>query len=158
MGRNLNRGEIISLVKKISGPMVEDLGYELVDVEYVKENKEFYLKIYIYRLEGVDLDDCQKISRLLSKELDKIDPIPGAYYLEISSPGLDRPLKNDNDLQRNLKKEIEIGLYKPINNQKIYKGVLEDFNSNEITISNNKNERIKIPREFISLIKLVIKF
>lgn len=158
MGRNLSRGEIIDVVIDISRPIAEDLGYELVDVEYTKESGDYYLRIYIYRSNGIDIDDCQEMSRLLSDQLDDIDPIPGAYYLEISSPGLDRPLKTDNDLKRNLKKEIEIGLYKSINNQKVYVGVLEDFNENEIIISNNKNEITNIPREFISLINLVIKF
>ncbi|HLR21411.1 MAG TPA: ribosome maturation factor RimP [Tissierellaceae bacterium] len=158
MSRNLSREEIIYIVSDIGKPMVEELGYELVDVEYTKESGDFYLRIYIYRDEGIDLEDCQKISRILSDKLDEIDPIPGAYYLEISSPGLDRPLKTDSDLKRNLKKEIEIRLYRPINNQKVYEGILEDFNNDCIVISNNKNGTTDIPRELISLIKLVIKF
>src|SRR5699024_9343922 len=158
MSRNLSREEIIYIVSDIGKPMVEELGYELLDVEYTKESGDFYLRIYIYRDEGIDLEDCQKISRILSDKLDEIDPIPGAYYLEISSPGLDRPLKTDSDLKRNLKKEIEIRLYRPINNQKVYEGILEDFNNDCIVISNNKNGTTDIPRELISLIKLVIKF
>lgn len=158
MNKRLNRKEIVSIVGRISESIAEDLGYELVDVEYLKEYGDYYLRIYIYRHDGVALDDCQKMSQLLSKKLDEIDPIPDAYYLEVSSPGLDRPLKTDRDLKRNLNEEIEVRLYKAINNQKSYEGTLEDFNGNEIVISNDKGEKVVIPREFISVIKLVIKF
>lgn len=158
MGRNLSRQEIIDVTKDLSKPIAEDLGYELVDVEYNKESGDYYLRVYIYREEGIDVDDCQTMSRLLSEKLDERDPIPGAYYLEISSPGLDRPLKTDSDLNRNLKKKIEIGLYKSLNNKKVYVGRLEDFNEDEIIISDNEKEMTKIPRELISIINLVIKF
>lgn len=158
MGRNLSRQEIIDVTKDLSKPIAEDLGYELVDVEYNKESGDYYLRVYIYREEGIDVDDCQTMSRLLSEKLDEKDPIPGAYYLEISSPGLDRPLKTDSDLNRNLKKKIEIGLYKSLNNKKVYVGRLEDFNEDEIIISDNEKEMTKIPRELISIINLVIKF
>lgn len=158
MHKKLSKREIIDVVWGISESIAEDLEYELVDIEYVKEYGDYYLRIYIYRPEGVALDDCQKMSQLLSKQLDKVDPIPGSYYLEVSSPGLDRPLKTDRDLKRNLNKEIEVRLYKAINNQKAYEGILKDFNEKEIIISNHKDEKIIIPKEFISVIRLVIKF
>lgn len=158
MSKRLSRKEIINMVAEIGESIAEDLGYELVDVEYVKEHGDYYLRIYIYRPEGLALDDCQKMSQLISKQLDEKDPIPGAYYLEVSSPGLDRPLKTDKDLKRNLNKEVEIRLYKAIDNQKAYEGILKDFNEEEIMISTAKGEEIKIPRELISVIRLVIKF
>lgn len=158
MSKRLSKREILGIVWEIGESIAEDLGYELVDVGYVKDHGDYFLRIYIHRPEGVALDDCQKMSQLLSKQLDEADPIPDAYYLEVSSPGLDRPLKSNRDLQRNLDKEIEVRLYKAIDNQKSLEGVLKDFNEEEILISNQKDEIITIPRELISLIRLVIKF
>ncbi len=97
---------------------MEDLGYDLVDIEFVRENAEQFLRFYIGKREGVSIDDCQKVSEAVGNKLDEIDPIEGSYYLEVSSPGLDRPLKTDKDLKRNIGKEIEISLYKNIDGKK----------------------------------------
>lgn len=148
----------VELLKKISEPIAEELNYELVDVEFVKESSDYFLRIYIYKEGGITLDDCQKMSELLSEKLDEEDPIDVAYYLEVSSPGLDRPLKTDNDLKRNLGKDIEAGLYKSLNGMKKIDGVLESYNDEELVVKNESDEIIKIPREIVSLVKLVIKF
>ncbi|MEW8973475.1 MAG: ribosome maturation factor RimP [Tissierellaceae bacterium] len=158
MGKRLSRQEIIKIVREISDVVADELGYELVDVEYVKEHGDYYLRIYIYRDEGIGLDDCQKMSQIISERLDDKDPIPDAYYLEVSSPGLDRPLKTDRDLERNLNKNIEIKLYKAIDNKKLYEGELQGYNEKEIRILDYNDKEIVIPREAISLVRLAIKF
>ncbi|OZV12939.1 hypothetical protein CIW83_06935 [Tissierella sp. P1] len=107
----MNRKGIISIVKEICEQLADELGYELVDVEFLKEGSNYFLRVYLDKPGGINLDDCQKVSQLLSDKLDEKDPITTPYYLEVSSPGLDRPLKNDKDLKRNLGKEIEIKLY-----------------------------------------------
>lgn len=158
MSKRLSRREIIKVARGICESAAEDLGYELVDVEYVKEYGNYFLRVYIYRPEGIDLNDCQNMSQIISDKLDEEDPIPDAYYLEVSSPGLDRPLKTDKDLKRNLNKDIEIKLYKGIDNKKVFEGKLFDFNNDEIIIINDEENKTSIPRELISLIRLAIKF
>ena len=158
MNKRLSRQEIIKTVKGICESAADDLGYELVDVEYVKEHGNYFLRVYIYRPEGIDLNDCQKMSQMISDKLDEEDPIPDAYYLEVSSPGLDRPLKTDKDLKRNLNKVIEIKLYKGIDNKKAFEGKLCDYNDAEVVITDYKGNKTSIPRDLISLIRLAIKF
>ena len=148
---------MLNIVNNISNDVAESLGYELVDVEYIKELGSYFLRIYIDKIGGVTLDDCQNMSEELSAKLDEKDPISGEYYLEVSSPGLDRPLKTDKDLERNLNKDVELKLYQPFKNRKSYEGELKAFSKEEITLEENE-ELIKIPREYISIIKLAIKF
>lgn len=112
---------MLSIVNKISYDIAESLGYELVDIEYVKELGSYFLRIYVDKVGGITLDDCQKMSEGLSGKLDGKDPISGEYYLEVSSPGLDRPLKTDKDLNRNLEKDVELKLYKPFGNKRYMK-------------------------------------
>lgn len=154
----MNRKNIINTVISIAEPISEELGYDLVDVEFVKEGNRYFLRIYIDKVGGVDLDDCQKMSQLIGNKLDELDPIKVSYYLEVSSPGLDRPLKTDKDLKRNLGKEIEVKLFEPVNDKKIIEGVLENFTDEEITLKINENELLNIKRSKIALIKLAIKF
>src|SRR5699024_3551119 len=116
----------------------------------------YFLRVYIDKIDGVSLDDCEKMSAKLGKELDEKDPIRDPYYLEVSSPGLDRPLKTDSDLKRNLNKDIEISLYRAFNNEKNYEGKLIDVNEKEILITDDDNN-ISITREYIANIKLAIK-
>ncbi|MBC8590507.1 ribosome maturation factor RimP [Lachnospiraceae bacterium NSJ-29] len=154
----MNRKEILKNVRNISESITKQLGFELVDLEYVKEFGSYFLRVYIDKLGGVTLDDCREVSELLGKKLDEEDLIKVAYYLEVSSPGLDRPLKTDNDLRRNLNKDIEIKLYKALNNKKMYEGMLSDFNEKEVIIIEDDDNQVKIPRDYISIIKLKIVF
>lgn len=148
---------MLNIVSKISNDIAENLGYELVDIEYIKELGSYFLRIYVDKIGGVTLDDCQKMSEELSTKLDEKDPIPGEYYLEVSSPGLDRPLKTDKDLKRNLEKDVVLKLYRPFENKKMYEGELKSYSEDKITLKQNGN-LISIPREYISIIKLSIKF
>ncbi len=154
----MNKRTIVSTVRDISEPIAKDLGYELVDVEFLKEGSNYYLRIYIHKSNGINLDDCQNMSQILSSKLDEEDPISVSYYLEVSSPGLDRPLKTDKDLNRNLGENLEVKLYEALDGKKLIEGILKDFDKNEITITTEFNKIIKIPREVIALIKLAVKF
>jgi ribosome maturation factor RimP len=145
--------KILTICEEICG----DLGYELVDVEYVKEKSDYYLKVFIHKHGGVNLDDCQIMSERVSEILDDKDIVKNPYYLEVSSPGLDRPLKTDKDLERNIGKEIEISLYKAIDGQKKYEGKLTAYNKENIIIEIIDNEKI-LDRQDISIIRLTIKF
>lgn len=133
--------------------IISDLGYELYDVEYVKEGKDYYLRIYIDSEEGIDLEDCEKVSNMITDLLDKEDYIKEQYFLEVSSPGIERNLRKDKHLKDNIENEIQIKLFKPIDGQKQYKGILKDFNNDYITILNGRE--IKLDRKNISQIKTV---
>lgn len=154
----MNKKGVIEIVKRICNSLADELGYELVDVEFLKESSSYFLRVYLDKPGGINLDDCQKISQLLSEKLDERDPISVAYYLEVSSPGLDRPLKNDKDLKRNLGKEVDIKLYEALESKKTIEGYLENYNDKEITIITATEKFINIPREKIALIKLAVKF
>ena len=138
-------------------PITEKFGEELYDVEYVKEGSDFYLRAYIDKPEGVNIIDCENVSRALSEALDKEDFIPDAYILEVSSPGLGRSLKKDKHLQKSIGQEVEIKLFKPIDKCKEFAGVLDSFDEEKITIL----EEI-VPRTFsraeIALIRLALDF
>lgn len=157
MGKNLSRQEIIKQASILVEPVLVDMGYELVEVEYMKEFGDYFLKIFIYNETGVGVGDCEMIARKVSEILDEKDLIPGAYYLEVSSPGLDRPISTNDDLRRNLNKDIEVRLYKAIDNVKNFEGKLIDYNEEDIKIvEEDETERV-IPRQSISLMRLVIK-
>ena len=149
--------DILKIVRENCEPIIEDLGYDLVDLEFVKESGEYFLRFYIGKLGGISIDDCQKTSEMLSDKLDEIDPIDKSYYLEVSSPGLDRPLKTDKDLKRNIGMKVELSLYKNFEDKKNYIGKLVDYSDKYIVILDGEIEK-SIPREIISNIKLVIEF
>ncbi len=115
-------------------PVVEKHGFELVDVEYVKEGANWYLRAYIDKPGGIAVDDCEVVSRELSDLLDEKDYIEDSYILEVSSPGLGRPLKKEKDFQRSLGEEIEIRTYRAIDRQKEFVGILTDYDKTSVTI------------------------
>ena len=132
---------------------ITELGYELYDVQYVKEGKDYYLRIYIDSKKGIDLEDCEKVSNEVSTILDKNDFIKEQYFLEISSPGIERILRKDKHLKDKIGEEVEVSLFKPINKQKSIVGVLKDFDADTIEIE-VENNILKIDRKNISLIKI----
>ena len=154
----MNKKEIINEVTAICDSIATSLNYELVDVEYIKELGSFYLRVYIDKQGGITLDDCQNMSETISNKLDEKDPITSAYFLEVSSPGLDRPLKTDKDFNRNIGKDIDLNLYSAFNNKKKYEGRLIEYNQEFITINDEDENEIKIPREAVSVVKLALKF
>lgn len=139
-------------------PVIEEMGYDLVEVSYVKENGGMSLIFTIDKDGGVNVDDCEIVNKRLDPLLDEINPTDDKpYTLVVSSPGLDRPLKTDRDLKRNLGKEIEITLFAKIDGNKTFTGVLENFDDESITLKTDKTD-VVLKRDKIASTKLVIKF
>ena len=136
---------------------VESLGFELCDVEFAKEAGNWVLTLYIDREGGVTIDDCETVSHAVDPILDMADPIPQSYYLSVSSPGIDRPLKKDADFRRNLGKKIEIRLYAPKDGKKEYAGVLKEFTDDSLTITDGE-KTISILRREAALVRPYIEF
>ena len=139
-------------------PLVEERHFELVDVEYVKEGSSWYLRAYIDTEGGIAIDDCETISRILSDWLDKEDFIDDSYILEISSPGLGRPLKKEKDFARSLGKEVDVKLYRARDKQKDFTGILAEYDKNTVTIELEGGSRMVFERQEIALIRLAFDF
>lgn len=141
--------KIKNLIKK----NIEELGYSIYDVQYVKEGKDYYLRIFIEKESGkIDLNDCEKVNNSIVDLLDEADPIKEQYFLEVSSTGVERLIRDDIHLQKHINENISIKLFKPLNGKKEYIGKLIAFNENEIKI-NTENKDIVINRKDISLMK-----
>jgi ribosome maturation factor RimP len=139
-------------------PLIAEHNFELVDVEYVKEAGNWYLRVYIDKEGGITVDDCEIVSRSLSDLLDGNDFIEDSYILEVSSPGLGRPLKKEKDFKRSLGKEVEIKLYKAVNRQKDFEGILKSYTEQTVTIEMDEEETITFDRSDIALIRLSFDF
>ena len=136
-------------------PIVEGNGFELVDVEYVKEGGNWYLRAYIDKPGGITVDDCEVVSRAFSDILDEKDYIEDAYIFEVSSPGLGRPLKKEKDFARSIGKEVEIRTYRAIDKQKEFVGILKEYDAGTVTIEYEDEET---QRGDIALIRLAFDF
>lgn len=146
--------QVVEQVEKIATPLLDSMGLELVEVEYKKEGPNWFLRIYIDGKEKpVDLDDCTKASEKLSLALDEQDPIAGNYYLEVSSPGAERPLKKESDYKRAVGKTVHITTYEPIGGQRSFEGILENATSELLVVN-----QISIPREKIAKARLSVGF
>ena len=142
-------------VEKLLEPIIEKEGYELYDVEYAKEGKNYFLRIFIDNEKGIDLNDCEKVNDAITDILDEANYIKEQYFLEVSSPGIERILRKEKHLQKNIGQEISINLFKKDENgNKEYIGILESFDENNLKIKQGDNE-IEIQRKNISQIKTV---
>ncbi len=139
-------------------PLMEEHQFELVDVEYVKEGSSWYLRAYIDKPGGITIDDCEMISRALSDLLDEQDFIEGAYILEVSSPGLERPLRKDKDFARSIGKRVEIKTFRPVNQQKEFTGILKEYDKDTVVIEMENEEAMQLARADIALIRLAFDF
>lgn len=161
-GENMSKREKYEeKTEKLLIPIAEANQVEIYDVEYVKEGSDFYLRCYIDKEGGVDINDCERVSRALSDELDREDFIEDAYILEVSSPGLGRTLKKDKHLSRSLMQEVEIRTYKPVNGSKEFTGMLKSFDESTVTIeavSAKGTEEMVFARKDIAVIKLAFDF
>lgn len=159
------------MAKKKIGEIVEELlqdflkenNYELYNTEFVKEGRDWFLRVYIDKVteeEGVyiNTDDCEKVSRYLGEKLDQEDPIAQNYYLEVSSPGMDRPLLKEEHYQRYTGHMVEVKLYKGIDGTKNIEGILEGLQDGVVTIIDEKEKRWELPLELISKTKLAVVF
>ena len=162
--------KITEIVEEITADFLVQNGLELYNSEFVKEGKDWFLRVYIDKLtkEGADgnveeeyvsTDDCESVSRFLSAELDRLDPIEQNYYLEVSSPGLDRALLKEKDFIRFCGHMVDISLYKAVNGKKAYQGTLKGLtDDNKIVITDEKGEEIEFPREQVAKTRLAVIF
>ena len=141
-------------VESLIESKVQELGYILYDVEYVKEGKDYFLRIYIDNEKGITLDDCENVSNNITELLDQADYIKEQYFLEVSSPGVERVLKKDKHLQNNIGAKVQVKLFKPLNGQKQYEGILISFDENTIEIE-RALQNLKIERQNIGQIKTI---
>ena len=148
------REDIESKATELIMPIIESCGFELVDLEYVKEGSSKYLRAYIDKPGGITVDDCAEVSRPFSDKLDEADFIGEAYILEVSSPGLTRPLKKENDFKRSIGKVVEIKTFVKINGAKEFEGVLKAYDDATVTIEFEDETEVIISRKDISMIRL----
>ena len=139
-------------------PIIEQNQFELVDVEYVKEGGTWYLRAYIDKPGGITVDDCEVVSRALSDLLDKHDFIEDAYVLEVSSPGLGRPLKKEKDFARSRGEAVDVRTFRAISHQKEFTGILRDYDKEKIVLEMEDQELLEIARADIALIRLSFDF
>ena len=153
--------KITEIIEEISAEFLAQNGLELYNSEFVKEGRDWFLRVYIDKTQEaqyVSTDDCEKVSRFLSAELDRIDPIEQNYYLEVSSPGMDRVLIKDKDFVRFAGEIVDISLYKAVDGQKAYQGRLVGIEDGKIIITDEQDNRIEFPREQVAKTKLAVIF
>ena len=152
------REEYEQKTEKLLMPIMEANGFELVDVEYVKEAGNWYLRAYIDKPGGITVDDCEVVNRELGDLLDRDDFIDDSYILEVSSPGLGRPLKKERDFIRSKGEEVEIRTYRMVDRQKEFRGVLKAWDKDTVTIETEDGQEQVFERDNIALIRLAFDF
>jgi len=148
---------IKSVVEELLSPILERGGYELVDMEYVKEGSNWFLRVFVDKPGGIDIDDCGKISEELSAKLDEKDPIPNAYFLEVSSPGAERPLKKTDDFRKAVGKYVYLTTYEPVDGKKEFEGTLLSFDGETAAVEVGRKQ-FNIPYPKIAAARLAIQF
>ena len=150
--------KVTDLVASIAQPIVEQHGCQLWDVEYVREGSDYFLRIYLDKLEGsVDINDCEAISRAMDPILDEKDPIEGSYHFEVCSAGLERTLKRPSDFERFMGSAITVKLYRPRNGLKEIPCVLEGYDNGKLTVTAGK-ETITFEKSEVALVRLRVEF
>jgi ribosome maturation factor RimP len=155
--RNLSRKSIEKIAQEIALPIVEELDYELVDLEYKKEGPHWCLKLYIDKPGGITLDDCQEVSQRVGDMLDIKDPIPHNYFLEVSSVGLDRPLKKEEDFVRFKGRKVDLKLYRAIDGSKNFKGELIGLVGDTIQIQDGE-KTLEFKKDEVAIVRLSVEF
>lgn len=153
----MSTSKIKTVVEEMVQPYLNSHGFELVDIEYVKEGSHYFLRIFVDKEGGIDIDDCGRISEYLSEQLDKNDPISDAYFLEVSSPGAERPLKKQEDVKKAIGKNVCITTYEPIGGAKEFEGLLLSFDGETAVVRTGKKEQ-EIPYAKVASARLAIVF
>ena len=148
---------IAATVSELIAPVAEELGYYLWDVEFVKEGSRYILRVTIDSDEGINIDDCEKMHRAIDPVLDEADPIENAYYLKVSSPGIERELKNEQHIELCIGETVEVKLYAPLNGSKSYNGELCGCEDGKVLVKNGE-EIMRFERKEIAQIKTVYDF
>jgi len=154
---------VVETVHDLLVPILDQHHFELVDVEFVKEGSSWYLRVFIDKPNGIDLEDCALVNDALSEKLDSIDPdpIPQAYFLDVSSPGAERPLKKEADFQNALGEYIHISLYQAVDGEKIYQGILKALDQETLTLAikiKTRQKEVTFNRKEIAKARLAIEF
>ena len=150
----MKKADIEKRTEELVMPIIERFGYELWDVEYVKEGSDYYLRIYADKEGGFTVDDCEAVSRAIDPLLDEEDFISDAYILEVSSPGLTRKLVKDRDFDRSIGRLIRVNLYKAVDSEKSYVGNLTEYDNENLTVEITADNKVTIPRNNISMVRL----
>ncbi|MCK8624027.1 ribosome maturation factor RimP [Apilactobacillus xinyiensis] len=155
--------KVTETVTPLLKPILEKYDFYLYDIEFVSESGSWYLRVYIDKTGGITIEDCALVSDELSEKLDSIepDPIPQAYYLEVSSPGAERPLKKDSDFQSAIGEYVNVSLYAPIKGNKVFEGTLKDIQDDTLFVEYNDKSvmrTVEIPKSSIAKARLAIKF
>lgn len=147
-----------SKCEELIAPIIDEHGFELIDVEYVKEGSNYYLRVFIDKPGGITVDDCEVVSRSFNEILDREDFIDDSYIFEVSSPGLGRPLKKDRDFERSIGEEVDIKLYRAIDKSKDYTGILKAWSADSVEIEFVDGSVKSFERKDIALIRLAFDF
>lgn len=153
--------KVTEVVAELLSPIVTAAGLELVDVEYVKEGREWFLRVYIDKDAGVDIEECGLVSEKLSEKLDELDPIPHNYFLEVSSPGAERPLKKEKDFEKSIGKNVFIKTYEAIDGEKSFEGTLLEFSNQIVKIEikiKTRKRIVEIPYDKVANARLAVTF
>lgn len=155
------KSRVVDIVEQLAAPIVDEEGLELVDVEYAKEGANWFLRIFIDKPGGVDIEDCGRVSEALSVKLDEVDPIPTSYFLEVSSPGAERPLKKPEDFIKSIGQKVHITTYEPVAGKKQFDGDLVSYDENTLVIREMVKavrKQYEIPVEKIASARLSVSF
>ncbi|WP_127531926.1 ribosome maturation factor RimP [Paenibacillus kobensis] len=153
----MSNSKIKDIVEEMVKPFIDENGFELVDVEYVKEGSNWFLRVFVDKEGGIDIDECGRVSEYLSERLDENDPISDAYFLEVSSPGAERPLKKPEDVRKAVGKHVYVTTYEPIHGRKEFEGLLQSFDGELVSIREGQ-KNFEIPYAKLASARLAIVF
>jgi len=153
----LSATRIKSIVEEFAAPYLEEQGFQLVDVEYVKEGSNRFLRVFVDKDGGIDIEDCGRISEYVSAKLDELDPIPEAYFLEVSSPGAERPLKTAQDVAKAVGRQVYVKTYEQIDGAKEFEGRLDSFDGTTMNLVIGR-KKVAIPYDKTASARLAIVF
>ncbi|WP_079529881.1 ribosome maturation factor RimP [Halobacillus hunanensis] len=152
---------VTEIAEELVIPIAKDMNLELVDIEFKKEGKNWFLRVFLDKPEGIDIEECGQVSEKLSEKLDEIDPIDMPYFLEVSSPGAERPLKTKEDFIKQTGKHIYVKLYEPMENEKEFEGTLVQFEDDIATIEiriKSRKKQLEVPFDKIAKANLAVTF
>lgn len=157
----MSKPRVVDIVEELVTPIVDKEGLELVDIEYAKEGANWFLRVFIDKPGGVDIEDCSRVSEILSAKLDEVDPIPTSYFLEVSSPGAERPLKKPADFEKAIGKQVHITTYEPVGGKKEFDGELISYDGQLLALvelQKTVRKRYEIPVGKIASARLSVAF
>lgn len=153
--------KVTEVTEELVLPILSEMNLELVDIEFVKEGKNWYLRVFIDSDKGIDIEDCGNVSEKLSEKLDERDPITYPYFLEVSSPGAERPLKKPDDIMKAIGKQVHIKTYEPIESEKVFEGKLISFDGEKLIVEvliKTRRKQFEIPYNKVASARLAVTF